>query len=666
MLYTVYCENKSDASAAAQDIYIVNPLSEWLDWTTFEMLDIGFNNQIDRGLDGQSSGVSEVSLKDTPYFVQSSVSLDETSGHVNVELHIIDKTTKYGVPEDPYAGILPPNDATHRGEGHISYRIKVREDAPSNVVITNSASIVFDYNDPIETDPAWWNTVGTFHGIELEIDGVATNLTLIAGEPFGELPAPKSSRTGYTFDGWYTGSNGTGLKATPTAIVPAGDFALYPNWIGVPYKVRFNANGGTGTMADQTFAYGTAQKLAVNTFTRKMYAFAGWARTADGDVAYADEQPVQNLATAANGVVTLYAVWEKTLNLLWSSGAEDAVPTTAACVYDGYLYDAGSGAVMGTIQVKVGKPNKKTGLAAVSATVVGLDGRKKKLKAADKGKAEIRPDGPTTILLVGGDACAVTLGADGLSGTYGAYAIDGARNFFSSKDKAELAAANAVLAPWLGAVNILWDGGSASVTMAKKGKAKATVLLANGTKATVSTQLLVGEDWLCVPVVATKKMSLAFTLWLPTGGGAAVVEGLSDDLVVGRPSALKSDAKFWIDAEEFSARWGQRALPYLPDGVSVVQNGTRWTVADGAKAGKVVYKRGTTEVDESKLGGNPSALKLTYKAKDGSFKGTFKVYADVKGRLKATTVNVTGLVIDGRGVGTATVKKVVSVPVTIE
>ena len=36
----------------------------------------------------------------------------------------------------------------------------MREDAPSNVVITNSASIVFDTNDPIETDPAWWNTVG--------------------------------------------------------------------------------------------------------------------------------------------------------------------------------------------------------------------------------------------------------------------------------------------------------------------------------------------------------------------------------------------------------------------------------------------------------------------------------------------------------------------------
>ncbi|MBP5509682.1 MAG: leucine-rich repeat protein [Kiritimatiellae bacterium] len=243
MLYTVYFENKSDASAAAQDIYITNPLSEWLDWTTFEMFDVGFNNQIDHGLDGMQSGASEVALNDTPYFVQSSVALDDKKGSVRVELHIIDKTTKYGVPEDPYAGILPPNDDTHRGEGHITYRIKVRDDAPANVVITNSASIVFDYNDPIETDPAWWNTVGAFYDIAIELDGVTTNLTLIAGDLFGELPEP-AARLGYIFDGWYTGENGTGVKAAPDAVVPDYSFSLYAHWIADGTGVQTIAKGG--------------------------------------------------------------------------------------------------------------------------------------------------------------------------------------------------------------------------------------------------------------------------------------------------------------------------------------------------------------------------------------------------------------------------------------
>ena len=72
------------------------------------------------------------------------------------------------------------------------------------------------------------------------------------------------------------------------------------------------------------------------------------------------------------------------------------------------------------------------------------------------------------------------------------------------------------------------------------------------------------------------------------------------------------------------------------------------------------------EVDEAKLGENPSGLKLTYKKADGSFKGSFKVYADVKGKLKATTVSVSGIVLNGVGYGTATVKGKGAVEVTIE
>ena len=349
---------------------------------------------------------------------------------------------------------------------------------------------------------------------------------------------------------------------------------------------------------------------------------------------------------------------------------EDAAPTIAASEYNGYLYNANTGAVAGSIQVKVGKPGKD-GKAAVKATVV-IGAAKKSLKA-DGGKAAIAADGPTTMRLVGGESCEVTLGAEGLSGSYGSYLIDGARNFFTSKDKGEQGAANVILEKWIGAVNVAWrEEGAArsviapyqtlSVTIGKKGKAKVAVTLANGTKATANAQMLVGEEWLCVPVVVTKKASLAFTLWLPRTGGEAVVTGLGDDVVAGKPGSLKADAKFRIDADAFSAAWGQRALPYLPDGMAVTQSGAKWTLP---KAGKVQKAKDGT-IDTSKLGDNPSGLKLTYKAKDGSFKGSFKVYADNAGKLKATTVNVSGVVIDGIGYGTATVKNVGSVEVGIE
>ena len=71
-------------------------------------------------------------------------------------------------------------------------------------------------------------------------------------------------------------------------------------------------------------------------------------------------------------------------------------------------------------------------------------------------------------------------------------------------------------------------------------------------------------------------------------------------------------------------------------------------------------------VDAAKLQDNPAALKLKFKSKNGTFSGSFKAYVDVNGKLKATTVAVSGVLVNGVGYGTATIKKVGSVPVTVE
>lgn len=159
MTYTVYFENRADATAAAQEVRVTNPLSEYLDWSTFEMGEVAFNNQIDLGLSGKRNGTSEVVMKGTNTLVRTQLTLDDATGTAEWYLRIVDPTTATGWPEDVFAGFLPPNDETFRGEGHLTYRVKVRDDAPHGVRIANSASIVFDYNEPIETDPSWWNTV---------------------------------------------------------------------------------------------------------------------------------------------------------------------------------------------------------------------------------------------------------------------------------------------------------------------------------------------------------------------------------------------------------------------------------------------------------------------------------------------------------------------------
>jgi len=125
------------------------------------------------------------------------------------------------------------------------------------------------------------------------------------------------TRTGYTFKEWNSKADGTGTvyadKAEVLNLTAVRDevVTLYAQWTPNPYQVRFNANNGTGTMANQDFVYDTQQTLTENAFTRTGYTFKQWTANADGTGAtYADKASVKNLTAELNGVVDLYAQWQ--------------------------------------------------------------------------------------------------------------------------------------------------------------------------------------------------------------------------------------------------------------------------------------------------------------------------------------------------------------------
>lgn len=457
------------------------------------------------------------------------------------------------------------------------------------------------------------------------------------------LTAPTVTRSGYVFMGWF--------PAVPTR-VSADNVTYTAQWAVNRHKVNLMLNGGKGA-ASITVDYGT--KIGdMPVPSRRGYEFLGWFNAAMGGKQIADDVLV-------TGDMTLYAQWHIVLPELYEM-IDGAAPDMAASEYNGYLYDEKSGAVKGTVQVKVGKPGKKDGKATVKATVV-VGTKKITLKGAEKGKAVIASDEPTEIELVGKGAeeCSVLLGAYGITGYYGACIIDGARNIFSSKNKDDLADAKDVLDKCLGSRMVIWDGGSVRVSIAAKGKVKVGGTLASGAKVSATAVLLVGEEWNCVSVAAPRA-NLSFVLWLSRDGKTTMVDGLGADVLVGSAGTLADGAVFSVpaDAALWSAIPGEVLTEYLPNGVPVTKKGTKWTLP---KVGRITMKKGV--IDVSKAGENPSGLKLTYKAKDGTFKGSFKVYAENKGRLKATTVNVTGFLLNGIGFGTATIKKVGSVSVRI-
>ena len=103
----------------------------------------------------------------------------------------------------------------------------------------------------------------------------------------------------YTFTGW-----------NPEVVVAEEDAtytAQYSASARVFYTITFDANGGVGEMAAQTFEVGVDTALNANTFTREGYRFIGWNTAADGSGAtYADEGAILELT----GDITLYAQWQ--------------------------------------------------------------------------------------------------------------------------------------------------------------------------------------------------------------------------------------------------------------------------------------------------------------------------------------------------------------------
>ncbi|MBQ9715763.1 MAG: InlB B-repeat-containing protein [Clostridia bacterium] len=124
------------------------------------------------------------------------------------------------------------------------------------------------------------------------------------------------TRTGYTFKGWSTSSTATTATYTDKQSVKNltatdnGSVTLYAVWEEHDYTIKFDKNGGTGTMADMSMKYSQTANLTANAFTKTGYTFTGWATSATGSVAKTDKASVSKLTATDGGTITYYAVWQ--------------------------------------------------------------------------------------------------------------------------------------------------------------------------------------------------------------------------------------------------------------------------------------------------------------------------------------------------------------------
>ena len=120
------------------------------------------------------------------------------------------------------------------------------------------------------------------------------------------------TREGYTFRGWSLTPNGMTDIITsyePDWSEDQASVTVYAVWRANAYTIRFDGNGGTGSMPDQNGDSSAPVVLNKNQFTNVEQIFAGWSTSSSGTVQYKDGGNFDFKAASDNQIVDLYAVW---------------------------------------------------------------------------------------------------------------------------------------------------------------------------------------------------------------------------------------------------------------------------------------------------------------------------------------------------------------------
>lgn len=134
-------------------------------------------------------------------------------------------------------------------------------------------------------------------------------------------------RTGWTFSGWNTASNGSGTtyaagSGTFTLASPTTLFALWKA------QVTYNANGGSGAPTDGAY-YAASETVTVESnsgMSNTGFVFSEWNTASDGTGTSYD--PSDTLTLASSGDLTLFAIWASpvTITYLGNGSTGGSVP----------------------------------------------------------------------------------------------------------------------------------------------------------------------------------------------------------------------------------------------------------------------------------------------------------------------------------------------------
>jgi uncharacterized repeat protein (TIGR02543 family) len=177
----------------------------------------------------------------------------------------------------------------------------------SGVSYANGAT--YSFTAPLTLYAQWTATkhLAVSHRVTFNANGGTGTMAVQSNSVLTLLKTNAFTRAGYTFIDWNTESNESGKSyANGAAYSFATSTTLYAQWAKkVTIRVTFRANGGRGTMADESKT--AAHTLVLSRFTRSGYSFKGWNTKSNGS----GTSYVNGAAYSFTKSATLYAQWDK-------------------------------------------------------------------------------------------------------------------------------------------------------------------------------------------------------------------------------------------------------------------------------------------------------------------------------------------------------------------
>ena len=265
---------------------------------------------------------------------------DKATATQNITLHAKWEANKYTVKFNANGGqgTMADQQFTYDQEGTLNANSFTREGytfagwsetANGTVQYGNGAKVKNLAEGGNKTLYAVWTPIPKYTITYDSKGGTAVDKQEVISGAKATMPTAPTLK-GYTFKGWYIDAEYKTTFDFNTAITK--NITLYAKWEANKYTVKFNANGGQGTMADQQFTYDQEGTLNANSFTREGYTFAGWSETANGTVQYGNGAKVKNLAES--GSKALYAVWTQNRKYTITFNANNGTDAKAEQVID--------------------------------------------------------------------------------------------------------------------------------------------------------------------------------------------------------------------------------------------------------------------------------------------------------------------------------------------